>query len=314
MGKVAATLVAARAEKLLFYSPYVGLRALDQARQQELFGTGRALRFMELPDQHVFEVVTTSGLVQFLYTFLAWDTDFFGTSTYKLFTALYDLATPLTELAQAAKTFANHLHQQGKFYCFVELPTEDNKLGQAFTNAGWRLVENRLMYYHDAVSSFQHERYPVRLAQPTEAAHIGTIAAAARNEYDRFHADEWFGRERADAFLARYAAAAVLGYCDQVLVPTEPDQLVDSFLAISDLAADAEKLGCGLSRVVLTAVGLANRGWHLKLVAETLQRARLLGKQYVLMTTQATNRAVFRTSEKLGFKLGGSSQIIVCSN
>ncbi|GGF20620.1 hypothetical protein [Hymenobacter cavernae] len=314
MGEVAAALVAARAEKLFFYSPYAGVRALDQARQQELFGTGRALRFTESPDQQVFEAVTLSGVVQFLYTFLAWDTDFFGTNTYKLFTVLYDLGTPLSELAQAAVAFENHLHQQGKFYCFAELPTEDNKLAQALTKAGWRLVENRLTYFHDAISDFLHERYPVRAAQPTEAALVGAIAAAARNEYDRFHADEWFGKERADAFLARYASAAVLGYCDQVLVPAEPDKPVDSFLAISDLSADAEKLGCCLSRVVLTAVGPANRGWHLKLVAETIQRARQLNKQYVLMTTQATNRAVFRTNEKLGFKLSGSSQIIACSN
>jgi dTDP-4-amino-4,6-dideoxy-D-galactose acyltransferase len=150
------------------------------------------------------------------------------------------------------------------------------------------------------------------LAKVEEAANIAQISAKARNEYDRFHADPWFGQERADAFLARYASAAVQGYCDAVLVPDEPGLPIDSFLAISDLQADVKALGVGLSRVVLTAVGPQNRGWHLRLVSETVHRAREKGDQVVLMTTQATNRAVFRTSEKLGFKLGGSSHVLAC--
>jgi dTDP-4-amino-4,6-dideoxy-D-galactose acyltransferase len=32
------------------------------------------------------------------------------------------------------------------------------------------------------------------------------------------------------------------------------------------------------------------------------------------MTTQATNHAVFRTAEKLGFRLGATSHVLVCSN
>jgi dTDP-4-amino-4,6-dideoxy-D-galactose acyltransferase len=313
MGVVASELVAARTEKLFYYSPYAGLRALDKARQQELFGTGRALLFTSLPDQHVFDVEAPSGLIQFLYKFLAWDTDFFGAPTYKLFTVLYAPSVRLEELTEAAQVFESQFYHYEKFYCFAELPTEDNKLLQALTRAGWRLVESRLTYFYDAVSTFQHVRYPIRSVRKTEAAHIGEIASSARNEYDRFHADSWFGAVTADNFLAHYASATVLGYCDEVLVPDEAELPLDSFLAISDLEADAANLGCGLSRVVLTAVGSANRGWHLKLVAETIQRAQQFDKQYVLMTTQATNRAVFRTCEKLGFKLGGCSQVIACS-
>jgi dTDP-4-amino-4,6-dideoxy-D-galactose acyltransferase len=312
MGEVVEALVAARSTKLIFYSPYAGLRALDPTKQQELFGTGKARSFTTHPDHYLFEVASANGPIQFLYQQLPWDTDFFGAPTYKLFTALYADETPLAELTRAARVFRQEL-QKPRFYCFAELPTEDSKLIQALTSAGWRCVENRLTYFYDAIGSFRHARYAVRGARADEAAYIGAIAATARNEYDRFHADDWFGQELADAFLARYASAAVLGYCDQVLVPNEPATSVDSFLAISDLKTDAEHLGCGLSRVVLTAAGIANRGWHLKLVAETIQRARELNQHYVLMTTQATNRPVFRTCEKLGFKLGGCSQLLACS-
>jgi dTDP-4-amino-4,6-dideoxy-D-galactose acyltransferase len=197
---------------------------------------------------------------------------------------------------------------------FSEVPTEDTELLQALTGSGWRLVETRLLFYHDQVASFEYPRYSVRAAESAEAEVIGQISATARNPYDRFHADPWFSEDRADAFLARYASAAVQGYCDTVLVPDEPALPLDSFLAISDLASDAEVLGIGLSRVVLTAVGPQNRGWHLRLVAETVQRAKQNGARYVLMTTQATNRAVFRTCEKLGFQLGGSSHVLAYDN
>jgi len=313
MGEVAETLVTARADKLFFYSPYAGLRTFDEAKQQEVYGIGKASRFLTSENHHVFEVAASNGSIQFLYQFLPWDTDFFEAPTYKLFTVLYPAATTLVQLAAAAAAFRSTL-PQGHFYCFAELPSEDSMLIQALTNAGWRSVETRLQFFHDAVAAFQHERYPVRPANTAEARRIGEIAAAARNEYDRFHADAWFGKEMADRFLARYASAAVLGYCDQVLVPNEPLSPIDAFLAISDLREDAAHFNCGLSRVVLTAVGATNRGWHLKLVAETIQRARERKYDYVMMTTQATNRAVFRTCEKLGFKLGGCSQIIACSS
>ncbi|QNP52647.1 hypothetical protein H9L05_02480 [Hymenobacter qilianensis] len=198
----------------------------------------------------------------------------------------------------------------GAYYCFSEVPSEDTVLLQTLTASGWRLVETRLLFYHDNLESFDQERYPVRLAKAEEEAQIAQIAAENRNDFDRFHADPWFGTERADAFLARYAGAAVRGYCDDVLVPDEPGLPLQSFLAISDLKDDAALIGVGLSRVVLTAVGPQNRGWHLKLVSETVHRAREKGDKAVLMTTQATNRAVFRTCEKLGFKLGGSSHIL----
>jgi dTDP-4-amino-4,6-dideoxy-D-galactose acyltransferase len=178
------------------------------------------------------------------------------------------------------------------------------------TASGWRLVETRLLFYRDDLKMFNQDRYPVRLAKLEEEEHIARISAENRNDYDRFHADPWFGAARADSFLARYASAAVRGYCDAVLVPNEPDLPVQSFLAVSDLKDDSAATGVGLSRVVLTAVGPQNKGWHLKLVSETVHRAREKGDQAVLMTTQATNRAVFRTCEKLGFKLGGSSHIL----
>ena len=307
-------LVAARADKLFFYSPYNFLRELDAAKQQRLFGTGLAAQYADDPNHRVFEFTQGGATVQFLYAFLPWDTDFFQASVYKVFTALFADDTPAATLAAAGAAFRRQLGQEGAAYCFAELPAEDTRVAQAMGDAGWRLVETRLTYFRDAVASFSQPAYPVRSAEKHEAAAIGRISAAARNEYDRFHADQWFAGDAGDRFLARYASAAVEGYCDDVLVPAEPSLPVDSFLAISDLQEHGAALGTGFSRVVLTAVGPSNRGWHLRLVSETVQRARRNGAQYVLMTTQATNRAVFRTCEKLNFKVGGCSHVLACSH
>lgn len=310
MESVDSALLAQRAPVLAFYSPYNFLRTIASAeRQQELFGVGRLARFI---GDSSCNTVFTHPAGQLLYSELPWDSAFFITPTYRLLTGLFEEKCPPTDKVAAVQAFEKQLAAKGAYYCFSEVPSEDTMLLQTLTASGWRLIETRLLYYRDNLPLFDQTRYPVRLAQPAEEAQIAQIAAAARNDYDRFHADPWFGMARADAFLARYASAAVQGYCDAVLVPDVPGLPLDSFLAISDLQADAAALNVGLSKVVLTAVGPQNQGWHLRLVSETVHRAREKGAEAVLMTTQATNRAVFRTSEKLGFKLGGSSHVLAC--
>lgn len=306
-------LVAARADVLHLHSPYHFVRHLSPdavAWQERHFGIGRATSFGAGPEEKVY--TTSQSSVQFLCEHLPWDTAFFGASTLRLFTALFDArTTSLLELTRAVQEFQQNA-LLAPAYCFAEVPAEDIRLLQALTQAGWRWVETRLQYHLADVVNFAQPQYSVRLTQPDEAEHVGRIAAAARNEYDRFHADPWFGPERADAFLARYATAATEGYCDAVLVPDEAGVPVDSFLAISDLTSHAMALGIGLSRVVLTAVGPANRGWHLRLLSETVQRARQRGAAAVLMTTQATNRAVIRNAEKLNFALGATTHVLSC--
>ncbi|GAB2958236.1 hypothetical protein GCM10027048_26430 [Hymenobacter coalescens] len=307
-------MVAARADALAYYSPYFFLRLPEPAAaaEQERFGRGAAARFGQAAGEEVWDFAPEYGPGQWLLNHLSWDSDYFGTPTYRLFTGLFGPGARPAALSAAASALRQQLAARGSFYAFSIVPAEDLALLQALTGAGWQLVETRLTYYHDAVADFGQPRHPVRLARPDEAERVGAVSAAARNDFDRYHADPWFGPERADAYLARYAAAAVTGFADAVLVPDEPGLPLDSFLAIGDLQADAAVLGAGMSRVLLTAVGPANRGWHVKLVGETVHRARTQGHRYVLMTTQATNRAVFRTSEKLGFKLGATSHVLAC--
>ena len=304
-------LVAARAGVLARHSPYHFLRELPLAAQQERYGTGAAQRFGG--EKHAQVLPMAEGGGQWLLQGLSWDSDYFGTPTYRLFTGLFAKEARPEQLQRAAARLRQELAARGPFYAFSVVPAEDVALLQALTGGGWQLIETRLNFYCPTAAATLPPPAPVRLAQPDEAAAIGRISAAARNEYDRFHADPWFGEERADAFLARYAEAAVAGtYADAVLVPNESGLPVDAFLAIGDTPAAPDLPGSGASRVLLTAVGPGNRGWHVKLVAETVRRAASLGFPYVLMTTQATNGAVFRTCEKLGFRLGSVAHVVAC--
>ena len=303
-----AVLVAARAEVLALYSPTYFLSELPQAPQQQRYGTGAALAFGRQVGEEVLPMRGAAG--QWLLQHLAWDSDYFGTPTYRLFTGLFG-DDELVSLTKAATELRQELAGRGPYYAFGVVPAEDTRLLQALTSGGWRVIETRLNFYCPVAAATLPPSAPVCLAQPDEAAAIGRIAAAARNDYDRFHADPWFGSARADAFLACYAEAAVAGtYADAVLLPDESDLPVDAFLAIGDAPAEVGVFGSGHSRVLLTAVGPANRGWHLKLVAETVRRAAALSLPYVLMTTQATNKAVFRTCEKLGFRLGSTTHVL----
>lgn len=250
---------------------------------------------------------------QWLLQGLPWDSRYFGTPTYRLFTGLFAAGTLSAALQDAAVCLRQELARRGPFYAFTLVPAEDIELLQALTGGGWRLIETRLNYYCDPREATLPPLAAVRLARLDEAAHIGRVSAAARNPYDRFHADPWFGAQRADEFLGRFAEATVDGtYADGVLVPNEHGLPVDSFMAFSDVQADAEAMGMGFTRMVLTAVGPANRGWHYRLVAETIRRAAALNHAYALMNTQSTNRAVFRTCEKVGLRVGSSTHVLAC--
>lgn len=246
--------------------------------------------------------------VEFLYTNLAWDSAFFSRTMARLQIVLFGPGHSAKDLTQALREFNSALVEAGINHCYCEVAAADILLLYALGSAGWGLTETRLQYYHDELTTVVEPRRSVRAAQPDEAELIASISATNRNSNDRFHADPAFGPELADAFLAEYARATVRGFCDVVLVPEQPEVL-DSFLAVSFMQTEAQLVGANLGRVVLTAVGPRNRGWHRALVAEALYRVRERGGQMVFMTTQAANAAVVRNAQQLGFKLGGVTQL-----
>ncbi|WP_400192028.1 hypothetical protein [Hymenobacter sp. B81] len=303
-----AELVAARTAALLPAVPYAALRQLEPPRVAAHFVQRRFEAFGQGAHEHVARLGTADEAVEFLYADLPWDSQFFAQPSVRLHAALFGPGVTAPVLAEAARQFTAQLGAVGTRHAYAEVPAEDTALLYALGRAGWSVVETRLQYVHEHLDQLREPRYAVRAAAPDEAELIRAVSARNRNLFDRFHADPAYSPEQADAFLGEYAAAAVRGYCDTVLVPAA--EVVDSFLAISYLAADAAALDTALGRVVLTAVGPANRGWHRRLVSETLYHTRERGGRAVLMTTQATNRAVVHNAEQLGFRLGGVTLVL----
>ena len=97
------SLVMARAEALGYYSPYCFLRQLAQERQQELFGAGAAARWGQGPGETTLRArfPEASAEVHWLLRQLAWDSAYFGTPTYRLFTGLFAAHTTVAELVRA---------------------------------------------------------------------------------------------------------------------------------------------------------------------------------------------------------------------
>ncbi|SNR69802.1 hypothetical protein [Hymenobacter mucosus] len=294
-----ATAVAARRAVLPFYSPYhfiyrKSLPSPTAGEQEEQ----RLLHFGAAVDERRWDDSATA--TSFLYQILRWDSQIAGVPTVKVRAILF--ATPALSL-ESVRRFVRELEAQGIRYAVMEVPVEDIRVLQGLNEAAWQLLETRLHYVHDALNTLAEARYPVRAATRAEQSTIGEVSRNNANPYDRFHADPFFTKQQADTFLAEYAAAAVAGYCNEVLVPNDPDVVLDSFLALSYFASSSTS-GLDVARAVLAAVGPANKGWHRKLLSEALYRAKDNHASVMLMTTQATNRAAVHNAEQLGFRLG----------
>lgn len=308
-------LVKYRKEKLQHYSPYNFLRAISIAKQWESVVLPMLKEFEQRFDsenRNIHQIITVEfegEKHQFLLKYLTWDSNFFGMQSYKLITVLY-AHNNFNVLAKAVEKFKTEFLEKHKnCYLFTEMPAEDIFLIQALTQNSFRLVESRVNYYKDNISNFEHERYSVTHATETHIQNLRKVAKEAINNYDRVHADIRFSEEQAANYLAIYAENAVKGLAETVLIPDEIGVPNDAFLAIGLQKSDAKALETPFARILLTAALPTCKGWHYKLMAETIQYAKKNNIEYVLMTTQVSNKAVFRNAFKLDFEIGNITHI-----
>lgn len=293
--------LAARRAALLDKVPYSALPTVSADTVFEAFLLEPYAHFGREPDEHCWQTGPPGKHISFLYRTLGWDTAFFGKPMARVQVVLFDASTTsMAALAAATRLFTQHLRQQGIAHCYCEVSASDTWVRLALTWNAWALIETRLHYYH-TLAAIPADRHAVREATPADSAALRRVSATNPNPHDRFHADCFFGPAEASRFLGEYAAVSVAGYCDKVLVPAiEP---LDSFLTINYLAEDAGKLQRRLSRNALAAVGSSNRGWHRRLLTEALWDARARNTDFMLLTTQAANRAVIHNCEVTGFQL-----------
>ncbi len=292
-------------ERAFFYSP---LSFVRDARDVLSQATLDALR-----DAESFHDREGPCEIRIRFRKLDWDSDFFRVPTWRIdfieWTAGTD-ADIQQSIADAVTRLCKTLAEQhGRFYCFAEIPSEDVRVLQGLGLAGLRLIETRLTYFHDDIPAFQWEpRAAVRAATEADVANLREAACVARNNYDRFHADPFFGEQVADEFLAVFAQNSVRGFASVVLVPAD-DLPPNAFLTADLMPAYTKLLGRGVGRMVLSAVASQRRGWYQKLIAEMSYWMQAQGVDLCCMTTQSTNRAVVRVWETLGYRFGRSTHI-----
>jgi dTDP-4-amino-4,6-dideoxy-D-galactose acyltransferase len=258
---------------------------------------------------------------------LEWDSAYFGVPMIRLESAAWDLdvGDPVEELAHVAGSLRAEMKAaHGRYYVFAELPATDCQPLQALGLSGFRLVETRLTYFVPDTSAFDWpEHYPVRKAELGDMPHLRDVAASARNRCDRYHADPFFGDVVADRYLATYAEESVKGLADFIVVPDPGDGAPPGGFFTVKVAEPSRcafgrnhvcPLDMGVGRIPLVAVGASRSGWHLRLLVETTRMLATRSVRVACMTTQATNRAVVRNCEKVGYRLGSVTHILAASH
>lgn len=298
------SLLQANAAILKWYSPYNFNRNISDAHL--LTHTYAILQ------QHIalneYVSIDVEGIEYiFIVKKLEWDTNYFGIPTYKLINVLSMSYEFINEATQLFNT--NYLPKNA--YCFMEVPAEDISTIQALGNASYKLIETRLTYYNNQLHTHNYPRYQVRQATKEDIPSLKKVAATMRNNFDRFHADKTFDMQIADNFLSTYIQNSVAGYANYVMVPNQKNTASNSFLTANYLQDDWDMVQCKISKMVLSAVSAStNKGWYIKLISEMTYHLRdTIGAECIYLNTQATNRAVFSTWEKLGYKLGNTTHV-----
>ncbi len=290
-----------------WYSPVAFLKATDNTHASHIERSIKSLT--KNGTTHAKEY---HGVRLFL-TDLEWDSRFFGVPTVRVEFLEWNqsFVTPDLIATAISACLRDLLNRLGRFYLFVEIPSEDIFAIQAFNMAGARLVETRVSYYRTDIAEFEWpKRSPVRMAGLDDISDIRRVASTMRNRFDRFHADANMPSDKADEFLATFAENSIRGFADFVLVPDSADGNPGAFLTAKLMSLESEIYQQSIAKMVLSAVDETRSGWYVRLVAEMSYLFRDKGVRVAFMTTQSTNRAVIRVWERLGYRYGRCTHVM----
>lgn len=254
-----------------------------------------------------FQMFTQNNITIY-YDKLKWDSDFFGFNSIAIKFVDYPLSTVSKNLIAVLQNFISTFEIATHVY--MDIPLRDAKLIQILSLSGFLKVETRLNYIFFYGNCHIEPKYKFKVADQTMADTIGNIAKKNVNNFDRFHADPAYYPKKGNDFLYKYAYECAIGnLADETLVPSE--EPLDSFMSLKYLAVEKKKI----ASIILTAVGEKNKGWHYKLLNESLCEALFTqDADFVIMRTQAANQAVITNSEYLGFNLYQITEIYSYNN
>lgn len=242
---------------------------------------------------------------------LPWDSAFFGYDVARLHAVLpvdEPVARPMADYTPALKALVNAAQARGIKYLFASAYPEDLALIRGLCDAGFTLIETRATYHRSLTDYAYPERYAARPAVPAD---VPTLAEAARsmvNIYDRFHADPFIHPTDADRLMVRWVEASINeGFADVTIVPDAPNPA--AFCTVKLHRDKWERWGLKLAQPVFSAVAPPFQGWYIKIISEINYYLKEAGAEHCYLITQATNRAVVRSWEKLGFSYGRGEHI-----
>lgn len=282
-----------------FYAP---LGFLTNDKNIQLEWLDELNRAVETGDIEVFES-TNGALIYFRY--LEWDTNFFHVPTYRI--EYSNINSDFSEFSfNELYNFLSGRHQE--LYLFAEVPSEDIRTIKGLSGSGYKLIETRLTYFNDKIRNFEStRRFSVRQASIDDIPTLNATAIDSVNVYDRFHADDFFTELMANNFLAKYIENSVLGYADEVIVPSSGP--ANAFLTANYIKSSKCFINKKLAKMVLSAVAPSRTGWYVKLIGEMTMKFKENDIDIAFMTTQSTNRAVLKVWNSFGYQFGRSTHI-----
>lgn len=297
---------------LINYSPYKFIKELDSEFLVNHTVIEPLLKEIENENVQVVEIIEDNLNHFFIVKKLVWDSDFFEFNNYRILNVLYE-HNEFSTLTKAINKFKQTFCSIPKAYFFIDLPSEEVFLHQAFNICGFRLVESRLNYYFDNVKNYRsNERYSVRHADKNDAQALKEVAKKMRNSFDRVHADVFINSNLADDYLGQFAYNSVMGFADFVLVPDFNSEPPIGFLALNKPTV---LNNFNVSKLVLAAIDNSKeKGWLFKLLSESIYLLKEHNVDYLSTITQTSNIPAFKTWEKFGFKLGFVTNILVLKN
>jgi dTDP-4-amino-4,6-dideoxy-D-galactose acyltransferase len=299
-------------DTLINYSPYRFVKGLSDEYLVDKTVIEPLLNDLKSENVEVIEIYEGQLAHFFIIKKLPWDSEYFGFENFKIINVLFD-HNDINILIKAIGSFKNDYCNISKAYYFLDIPSEETLLQQAFTGNGFRLIESRLNYYFDKVKDYKgRERFGTRLAIENDAESLKEVAMKMKNNFDRVHADAQIDSNIADKYIGQFAFNSVMGFADFVLVPSLNEEPPFGFLAFNK---PTEVGGVKVAKLVLAAIDNSKeKGWLYKLLSESIYLLQDYDVDYLTTITQTSNTPAFKTWEKFGFKLGNVTNILALKN
>ena len=238
---------------------------------------------------------------------LPWDSRFFDRGIARL-NAVVCPAGPISlraditlDVAAISRTLSI-ASDAGISYVFSVVNAVDLPIIRALCASGFDLIETRC-HYHMPLKSPPEHRHAIRLATAEDVPSLARTAREMVNPFDRFHADPQISAKDADRLMEEWVHASVTrGFADVTVVPDVASP--EAFCTAKYHQQHWTGWGLKLSQPVLSAVSPKHKGWYVHIISELNEHLRQIGAEHSFLITQATNNAVIRCWEKLGYQFG----------